>query len=78
MPGFEKEPQDAMVYPGQIVYLSCSLQTSHYPVQIEWLKDEQPLQLDDNRMTILPSGKIFLAIDAYKSMNEKILKAYTE
>lgn len=57
MPGFEREPQDTMVYPGQIAYLSCALVTSPSSLTIQWLKDEQPLLLDD-RMTILPSGAL--------------------
>ncbi|XP_043598614.1 neogenin isoform X4 [Bombus pyrosoma] len=56
-PGFEREPQDTMVYPGQIAYLSCTLLTSSSSLTIQWLKDEHPLLLDD-RMTILPSGAL--------------------
>lgn len=57
MPGFEREPQDTMVYPGQIAYLSCTLLSSSSSLIIQWLKDEHPLLLDD-RMTILPSGAL--------------------
>ncbi|XP_008207952.1 neogenin isoform X2 [Nasonia vitripennis] len=57
LPGFDREPQDTMVYPGQIAYLSCKLATSDQ-VNIQWLKDEQPLLLDESRMTILPSGAL--------------------
>ncbi|XP_012242154.1 neogenin isoform X4 [Bombus impatiens] len=57
LPGFEREPQDTMVYPGQIAYLSCTLLTSSSSLIIQWLKDEHPLLLDD-RMTILPSGAL--------------------
>ncbi|XP_071870166.1 neogenin protein frazzled isoform X3 [Bombus fervidus] len=57
LPGFEREPQDTMVYPGQIAYLSCTLLTSSSSLTIQWLKDEHPLLLDD-RMTILPSGAL--------------------
>lgn len=56
LPGFEKEPQDTMVYPGQIAYLSCTLPSPCSSLSIHWLKDEHPLILDDSRMTILPSG----------------------
>ena len=56
LPGFDREPQDTMVYPGQIAYLSCKLASAEQ-VTIQWLKDEQPLVLDESRMTILPSGK---------------------
>ncbi|XP_023289160.1 neogenin isoform X2 [Orussus abietinus] len=58
LPGFDKEPQDTMVYPGQIAYLSCALPTSSNLLRIQWLKDEHPLLLDESRMTILPSGAL--------------------
>ncbi|XP_076679660.1 neogenin protein frazzled isoform X7 [Andrena cerasifolii] len=58
LPGFEKEPQDTMIYPGQIAYLSCTLPTSYNSLTIQWLKDERPLVLDDSRMTVLPSGAL--------------------
>lgn len=47
-----------MVYPGQIAYLSCTLLQSSSSLTVQWLKDEHPLMLDDNRMTILPSGAL--------------------
>ncbi|XP_020283453.1 neogenin isoform X2 [Pseudomyrmex gracilis] len=58
LPGFEREPQDTMVYAGQIAYLSCALPASSSLLKIQWLKDEHPLQLDKTRMTILPSGAL--------------------
>ncbi|XP_054015802.1 neogenin isoform X5 [Hylaeus anthracinus] len=58
LPGFEKEPQDTMVYPGQIAYLSCMLPSSSSSLSIQWLKDEHPLVLDGSRMTVLPSGAL--------------------
>ncbi|KAI4474664.1 hypothetical protein M0802_015505, partial [Mischocyttarus mexicanus] len=58
LPGFEKEPQDTMVYPGQIAYLSCTLPASSSLLKIQWLKDERPIVLDENRMTIMPSGAL--------------------
>lgn len=58
LPGFEREPADTVVYPGQIAYLSCSLLASTIQVNIQWLKDEHPLVLDESRMTILPSGAL--------------------
>ncbi|XP_023247522.1 neogenin [Copidosoma floridanum] len=57
LPGFDREPQDTMVYPGQIAYLGCKLATSDR-VDVQWLKDEQPLLLDESRMTIMPSGAL--------------------
>ncbi|KAK2579403.1 hypothetical protein KPH14_003264 [Odynerus spinipes] len=58
LPGFEKEPQDTMVYREQIAYLSCTLPASSSLLKIQWLKDERPLVLDTNRMTIMPSGAL--------------------
>ncbi|XP_011334024.1 neogenin isoform X6 [Ooceraea biroi] len=58
LPGFEREPQDTMVYAGQTAYLSCALPASSSLLKIQWLKDEHPLVLDKNRMTILPSGAL--------------------
>ncbi|XP_034191892.2 neogenin protein frazzled isoform X4 [Osmia lignaria lignaria] len=58
LPGFEREPQDTMVYPGQIAYLSCTLPSTSNSLMIHWLKDEHPLILDDSRMTVLPSGAL--------------------
>ncbi|XP_036150274.1 neogenin isoform X4 [Monomorium pharaonis] len=58
LPGFEREPQDTMVYTGQIAYLSCALPASSSLLKIQWLKDEHPLMLDKSRMTILPSGAL--------------------
>ncbi|KAG7210321.1 hypothetical protein KM043_011860 [Ampulex compressa] len=72
LPGFEKEPQDTMVYPGQIAYLSCTLPASSSLLKIQWLKDEHPILLDTSRMTILPSGALeidnvsFLDIGSYR------------
>ncbi|XP_043278959.1 neogenin isoform X2 [Venturia canescens] len=65
LPGFDKEPQDTMVYPGQIAYLNCALPTSSSLLKIHWLKDEHPLGLDESRMTVMPSGA--LEIDDVKS-----------
>lgn len=59
LPGFEREPQDTMVYAGQIAYLNCALPASSSLLKIQWLKDEHPLVLDKNRMTILPSGTTY-------------------
>lgn len=60
--GFEREPQDTVVYPGQITYLGCQLGGNTKHVNISWLKDEQPLMLDESRMSILPSGKFYISI----------------
>ncbi|XP_058808708.1 neogenin-like isoform X3 [Phymastichus coffea] len=55
---FDREPQDIMVYPGQIAYLSCRIAGSNKHVKISWLKDDQPLMLDESRMSVLPSGAL--------------------
>ena len=62
LPMFDREPQDLMVYPGQIAYLNCKLASANdHRIQIQWLKDEQPLIFDESRMTVLPSGKFWRA-----------------
>ncbi|XP_019699920.2 neogenin isoform X4 [Harpegnathos saltator] len=58
LPGFEREPQDTMVYAGQIAYLSCALPASSSLLKVQWLKNEHPLVLDTSRMAILPSGAL--------------------
>ncbi|XP_032671997.1 neogenin isoform X4 [Odontomachus brunneus] len=58
LPGFEREPQDTMVYAGQIAYLSCALPASSSLLKVQWLKNEHPLVLETSRMTILPSGAL--------------------
>ncbi|KAK9751964.1 Neogenin C-terminus [Popillia japonica] len=54
---FIQEPRDLSVYPGQKAYFACRVQASP-PPKIRWLKDERPLQLDELRMTVLPSGAL--------------------
>ncbi|XP_034947132.1 neogenin isoform X2 [Chelonus insularis] len=68
LPEFDQEPQDVITYPGQTVYLGCSLTNSDISnierdrlqatKQIQWLKDEHPLILDESRMTLLTSGAL--------------------
>ncbi|XP_060521840.1 neogenin isoform X2 [Cylas formicarius] len=55
--GFFEEPQDNTVYIGQKAHFACYLDAIP-PPKIRWLKDERPLQIDDLRMTILPSGAL--------------------
>lgn len=52
-PQFEVEPSDVMVSLGQQAAFECSVRNQ--AIQVDWLKDEQPLALD-HRMKILPSG----------------------
>ncbi|KRT85842.1 Immunoglobulin, partial [Oryctes borbonicus] len=54
---FIQEPRPLSVYPGQKAYFACRVQASP-PPKIRWLKDERPLQLDELRMTVLPSGAL--------------------
>lgn len=54
---FIQIPHDLSVYPGQKAYFACRIQASP-PAKIRWLKDERPLQLDELRMTVLPSGAL--------------------
>ncbi|KAK0175713.1 hypothetical protein PV327_009442 [Microctonus hyperodae] len=67
LPGFDSEPQDIAVYPGQIAYLSCTLIVTSSQIYIQWLKDEHPLIIDESRMTIFPSGA--LEIDDTRSQD---------
>ncbi|XP_048523276.1 neogenin isoform X2 [Dendroctonus ponderosae] len=55
--GFHEEPHDITVYVGQKAHFSCYVDAVPTP-RIRWLKDERPLQIDDLRMTILPSGAL--------------------
>lgn len=55
--GFLQEPHDITVYNKQKAYFACHVHASP-PPKIRWLKDDRPLQLDDLRMTVLPSGAL--------------------
>jgi len=55
--GFYEEPADITVYIGQKAHFSCYVDANP-PPRIKWLKDERPLQIDDLRMTVLPSGAL--------------------
>lgn len=55
--GFHEEPSDLTVYIGQRAHFACHVEGVP-PPKIRWLKDERPLQLDDVRMVILPSGAL--------------------
>ncbi|XP_057322017.1 netrin receptor unc-40 isoform X2 [Microplitis mediator] len=59
LPIFDEEPRDIAVSLGQTAFFSCSLLSTKLladRVKIHWLKDEHPLQLDESRMTIMPSS----------------------
>ncbi|KAF0313218.1 Neogenin [Amphibalanus amphitrite] len=47
------------VFLGQTARLECGVRGRPAP-SISWLKDDQPLQLDTSRMTVLPSGALEL------------------
>lgn len=67
LPPFDKYPQDVSVFVGQTVYFPCLIQGTP-TAKISWIKNEQPLLLDETRMTILPSGA--LEIDSVTSLDE--------
>lgn len=52
-PKFQVEPSDVQISAGQTAAFECRGQNEWS--EINWLKDDQPLQLD-HRMKILPSG----------------------
>ncbi|XP_044265919.1 neogenin isoform X2 [Tribolium madens] len=54
---FVEEPRDLRVYEGQRAHFACHVVASP-PAKIRWLKDERPLQIDELRMTLLPSGAL--------------------
>ena len=59
MAHFEAEPSDMTVSAGQIATFDCrvsSVTSDEISYEVEWLKNDQPLNLDKNRMKILPSG----------------------
>ncbi|XP_015837098.1 neogenin isoform X4 [Tribolium castaneum] len=55
--GFLEEPRDLRVYEGQRAHFACHVVAAP-PAKIRWLKDERPLQIDELRMTLLPSGAL--------------------
>lgn len=48
------------MFPGQTAYVKCLTSPIQQGIKykIEWLKDEAPLQIDESRMIVLPSGAI--------------------
>ncbi|XP_049824864.1 neogenin isoform X2 [Aethina tumida] len=59
--GFLEEPRNQTVYSGQKAHFACSVDASppsKVRWRIRWLKDERPLQIDELRMTVLPSGAL--------------------
>ncbi|XP_076267097.1 neogenin protein frazzled isoform X3 [Rhynchophorus ferrugineus] len=55
--GFFEEPRDITVYISQKAHFACYVDAIP-PPRIRWLKDERPLQFDDLRMTMLPTGAL--------------------
>ncbi|CAH0551604.1 unnamed protein product [Brassicogethes aeneus] len=55
--GFFEEPKNITVYLGQKAHFACSANASP-PTRIRWFKDDRPLQIDELRMTVLPSGAL--------------------
>ncbi|GIY01936.1 hypothetical protein CDAR_81432 [Caerostris darwini] len=67
LPPFYQSPEDVAVYVDQTVYFPCSVHAMP-PAKISWLKNQQPIILDETRMTILPSGA--LELDSVVSSDE--------
>ncbi|KAF8763513.1 Netrin receptor DCC like protein [Argiope bruennichi] len=59
LPPFDQAPEDIAVFVDQTVYFPCSAHAVP-PANITWLKNQQPIHLDETRMTILPSGALEL------------------
>ena len=57
LPQLQQQPADQQVFPGQTTYFSCWVDATPQAT-VTWLKDEQPLRMDETRMLVLPSGKI--------------------
>ncbi len=51
---------EVYLFPGQTAYVKCLTSPIQQGIKykIEWLKDEAPLQIDESRMIVLPSGAI--------------------
>lgn len=54
---FEEEPEDISIALGQTARFSCNAEGIP-PPKISWIKDNQPLIMDDIRMSVLPSGSL--------------------
>ncbi|GFS82567.1 netrin receptor DCC [Trichonephila clavipes] len=59
LPPFDQSPEDVAVYADQTAYFPCSVHAMP-PAKITWLKNQQPIHLDETRMTILSSGALEL------------------
>ncbi|XP_075218308.1 neogenin protein frazzled isoform X2 [Lycorma delicatula] len=73
LPLFEKQPTDIRVFLGQRAHFSCLVDVKpNDKYSVTWLKDQQPLVLDETRMLILPSGS--LEIDDVQSSDKGIYR----
>jgi len=54
---FDEEPEDISIAVGQTARFGCSALGVPSPRAL-WFKDNQPLSVDESRMTILPSGSL--------------------
>lgn len=59
LPQFEEQPKDIEVFPRQTAHFSCLVKSkSGDKFTVKWLKDQQPLILNEARMLVLPSGSL--------------------
>lgn len=56
---FEQEPKDVVVRVADVARFNCYVHGSGV-TDVGWIKDDQPLFIDDTRMAILPSGALEL------------------
>ena len=58
-PELHQETAEMYLNPGQTAYFQClSVPQAEKSIQVQWLKDDLPLRLDDSRMVVLPSGAL--------------------
>lgn len=60
-PEVNQEPKEMSLFVGQTVYFKCMSSQNIFDnknYRIQWLKNNQPLRIDEQRMLILPSGAL--------------------
>lgn len=63
IPELSPETSEVYLFPGQTAYFRCLANPTVMFVdrklyQIQWLRDDSPLRLDESRMLVLPSGAL--------------------